>query len=51
MILAYILRMMRASVTEALQSAFVKAALLKGLARRRVILFHVLPWRWAPRSP
>lgn len=47
-ILAYILRMMRASVTEALQSAFVKAALLKGLDRRRVILFHVLPVALGP---
>ena len=42
-ILAYILRMMRASVTDVLDSPFVKAALLKGLDRRRVILYHVLP--------
>jgi peptide/nickel transport system permease protein len=47
-ILAYILRMMRASATEALQSAFVKAALRKGLDRRRVILFHVLPVALGP---
>jgi|ERR1700687_1564784 len=47
-ILAYILRMMRASVTEVLDSAFVKAALLKGLDRRRVILFHVLPVALGP---
>ena len=42
-ILAYILRMMRASAAEVLDSSFVKAALLKGLDRRRVIAFHVLP--------
>jgi peptide/nickel transport system permease protein len=47
-ILGYILRMMRASATEALQSAFVKAALLKGLDRRRVIVFHVLPVALGP---
>jgi peptide/nickel transport system permease protein len=47
-ILAYILRMMRASATEVLDSAFVKAALLKGLDRRRVILFHVLPVALGP---
>ena len=47
-ILAYILRMMRASVTEVLDSPFVKAALLKGLDRRRVILFHVLPVALGP---
>ncbi|MEO8302906.1 MAG: ABC transporter permease [Betaproteobacteria bacterium] len=47
-ILAYILRMMRASTVEVLDSAFVKAALLKGLDRRRVILFHVLPVALGP---
>jgi peptide/nickel transport system permease protein len=47
-ILAYILRMMRASAAEVLDSAFVKAALLKGLDRRRVILFHVLPVALGP---
>ena len=33
---------------KALQSAFVKAALLKGLDRRRVIFFHVLPVALGP---
>ena len=47
-ILAYILRMMRASAAEVLDSAFVKAALLKGLDRRRVIVFHVLPSALGP---
>jgi peptide/nickel transport system permease protein len=47
-ILAYILRMMRASAAEVLDSAFVKAALLKGLDRRRVIAFHVLPSAMGP---
>jgi len=47
-ILAYIQRMMRASVSEVLDSAFVQAALLKGLDRRRVIVAHVLPGALGP---
>jgi peptide/nickel transport system permease protein len=47
-ILAYILRMMRASAIEVLDSQFVKAAILKGLSRRRVFLFHVLPAALGP---
>jgi len=47
-ILAYILRMMRASTIEVLDSPFVKAAILKGLNKRRVLLFHVLPVALGP---
>jgi peptide/nickel transport system permease protein len=47
-ILAYILRMMRASATEVLASQFVKAAILKGLGRRRIFLRHVLPMALGP---
>lgn len=47
-VLAYILRMMRASAAEVLDSPFVKAALLKGLDRRRVITHHVMPVALGP---
>lgn len=47
-ILAYILRMMRASAAEILASPFVKAAILKGLGRRRIFLRHVLPMALGP---
>jgi peptide/nickel transport system permease protein len=47
-ILAYILRMMRASAAEILASQFVKAAILKGLGRRRIFLRHVLPMALGP---
>jgi peptide/nickel transport system permease protein len=47
-ILAYILRMMRASAAEILASEFVKAAILKGLDRRRIFLRHVLPMALGP---
>lgn len=47
-ILAYILRMMRASTIEVLESSFVKAAILKGLNKRRVLFFHVLPAALGP---
>lgn len=47
-ILAYILRMMRASTIEVLDSPFVKAAVLKGLSKRRVLFFHVLPVALGP---
>ena len=47
-ILAYILRMMRASAAEVLASEYVKAAILKGLGRRRIFLRHVLPMALGP---
>jgi peptide/nickel transport system permease protein len=48
MILAYILRMMRASAIEVLASGYVKAAILKGLPRGRIIRAHVLPLALGP---
>jgi peptide/nickel transport system permease protein len=47
-ILAYILRMMRASVIEVISSPYVRAAVLNGLPRYRVILRHVLPTALGP---
>ena len=47
-ILGYILRMMRTSAGEVLDSEFVKAAVLKGLDTRRILLFHVLPIALGP---
>lgn len=47
-ILAYILRMMRASAIEVLDSEYVKAAILRGLSRPHVILSHVLPIAMGP---
>ena len=47
-ILAYMLRMMRASVIEVMGSAYVHAAVLKGLPRRMVIFRHVLPTALGP---
>jgi peptide/nickel transport system permease protein len=40
---AHILRMVRASVIEVMQSDFVQMARLKGVPRRRMILHHVVP--------
>ena len=40
---AYIMRMTRANVIEAMQTDYVRTAILKGLPMRRVILRHVLP--------
>lgn len=47
-ILAYMLRMMRASVIEVMGSPYVHAAVLKGLPRRVVIFRHVLPTALGP---
>jgi peptide/nickel transport system permease protein len=47
-ILAYILRMTRASVIDTLASDYVKAAMLKGISRRRLITHHVLPISLGP---
>jgi peptide/nickel transport system permease protein len=47
-ILAYILRMMRASVIDVLASPYVRAAVLNGLPRYRVILRHALPTALGP---
>jgi len=40
---AYAVRMMRESLIEVLDSSYVLMARLKGLPRRRVLLFHALP--------
>lgn len=47
-LIAYILRMMRASVSTTLASEFVRAARLKGLSRRRIFVHHVLPISLGP---
>jgi peptide/nickel transport system permease protein len=43
LLFAYIMRMTRANVIEAMQTDYVRTAILKGLPMRRVILRHVLP--------
>jgi peptide/nickel transport system permease protein len=40
---AYIMRMTRANVMEVMETNYVRTAVLKGLATRRVIIRHVLP--------
>jgi peptide/nickel transport system permease protein len=47
-IIAYILRMTRASVVETLDSDFVRAAVLKGISWPRIIFHHVLPVSLGP---
>jgi len=47
-IVAYILRMTRASVIETLDSDFVRAAMLKGISWPRIIFRHVLPVSLGP---
>jgi peptide/nickel transport system permease protein len=47
-ILAYILRMARASVIETLNSEYVKAARMKGISQTRLITHHVLPISLGP---
>ena len=41
--LAYIARMTRASMARVMDSDYVRAAILKGLSWRRVVLVHALP--------
>jgi peptide/nickel transport system permease protein len=47
-IMPYILRMMRASMVEALESDYVEMARLKGVPEWRVVLVHALPNAIAP---
>ncbi len=47
-IVAYILRMTRASVIETLDSDFVRAAMLKGIPGPRILFRHVLPVSLGP---
>src|SRR5262249_11361865 len=47
-ILAYVLRMMRASMIQVMASPYVLAAVLRGLSRRVVIVRHALPTALGP---
>ncbi len=47
-IIAYILRMTRASVADTLESDYIKAAMLKGISRRRLLIHHLLPISLGP---
>lgn len=47
-VLAYMMRMVRASIINLLASPYIEMANLKGMPRARVILKHALPNAWAP---
>lgn len=47
-VLAYMMRMVRASIINLLASAYIEMANLKGMPKTRVILKHALPNAWAP---
>jgi peptide/nickel transport system permease protein len=47
-IIAYMMRMTRASIIGLLSSPYIEMAKLKGLTPRQVILKHALPNAWAP---
>ena len=47
-ILAYMMRMVRASIINLLASAYIEMAHLKGMPKLRVIVKHALPNAWAP---
>ena len=47
-VLAYMMRMVRASILNLLASAYIEMAHLKGMPKSRVILKHALPNAWAP---
>ncbi len=47
-VLAYMMRMVRASIINLLASAYIEMANLKGMPKARVILKHALPNAWAP---
>ena len=49
-ILAYMMRMVRASIINLLASAYIEMAHLKGMSKLRVIVIHALPNAWAPIS-
>ena len=49
-ILAYMMRMVRASIINLLASAYIEMAHLKGMSKLRVIVKHALPNAWAPIS-
>lgn len=47
-IVAYMMRMTRASLINLLSSPYIEMADLKGVPRRKIILRHALPNAWAP---
>ncbi|MEM7207063.1 MAG: ABC transporter permease [Pseudomonadota bacterium] len=47
-VLAYMMRMVRASIINLLASPYIEMANLKGMDRARVIVHHALPNAWAP---
>jgi peptide/nickel transport system permease protein len=47
-ILAYMMRMVRASIINLLANAYIEMAHLKGMSKLRVIVKHALPNAWAP---
>lgn len=47
-VLAYMMRMVRASIINLLASDYIEMANLKGMSKMRVILHHALPNAWAP---
>ncbi len=47
-VLAYMMRMVRASIINLLASPYIEMANLKGMPKARVILKHALPNAWAP---
>lgn len=47
-VLAYMMRMVRASIINLLASPYIEMANLKGMPKARIILKHALPNAWAP---
>jgi len=47
-VLAYMMRMVRASIINLLASPYIEMANLKGMPKSRIILQHALPNAWAP---
>lgn len=47
-VMAYMMRMTRASVVAAMSSPYVEMAILKGLPQWRIVVQHALPNAWAP---
>jgi len=48
LVVAHMMRMTRAAITNLLASPYIEMAALKGIARRRIIVRHALPNAWAP---
>ena len=47
-VLAYMMRMVRASIINLLASPYIEMANLKGMPKSRIIIYHALPNAWAP---